>query len=314
MSDNSFLDGEEFAAIRDAIASSQARQHGPVDDKLALEAMPIALLAEDRAAERALPDGQRIVERWLPEVRHVLGRLFGKELEISLGMAEAVDPVGIKRSLQNSWITRIELAGRRGTCLLAISGPILEASAIQRFGGEVVATGTGRAPSVTILSLFAVLGHALSATLGEAWKEVQGCTIEFAQDDIALERGRRSLELAKFSIVIEVVVKGSVEGSLRIVSSPEMLAAPPRALDAVPAEPGAIGTALGSVPALIRVEMGRTRIALRDLLTLTPGQVLTLDHYVGDVLPVRCAGRLVAQGKAIISRGTLAVEIVPPEL
>ncbi|MBI4510282.1 MAG: FliM/FliN family flagellar motor switch protein [Deltaproteobacteria bacterium] len=307
--DDSFLDGEEFAAIREALSSSQAKRRSGAQERVQLDASPVALIAEDRAAERALPDGQKIVDRWISEVKIVLGRMFGKDLECVHGMAETVDSNGVKRALEKAWIVRVEIAGRRGVCLLAVSGPLLEATAVQRFGGEVIPTGTGRNPSGTVLSLFAPLGHALARTLGEAWKELQGATVEFGDDDMALERGRRALELAKLSVVIEIHVHGNVEGSLRIVASPEMLAAPPRALDAVPAEPGAIALALGGVKSLLRVELGRFRISLKKLRKLKPGTVLTLDRFVGDRLPVRCAGVLVGQGKAVLSRGAVSVEM-----
>lgn len=310
MSDDSFLDGEEYAAIRDAISSAETRRKG-TSERLQVDATPIALIAEDRAADRALPDGQKIVERWLPECKTVLSRVFSKDIEVGLSSAETVDMGGTKRALLGAWLMRLDIQGRRGGALLAVSGPILEGAAVHRFGGEIVPTGSGRPASGTILSLFSTLGSALAQTLGEAWKEAQGAIVEYGDDDIAIERARRALESAKLTVLIELQVKGAIEGIIRLVVSPEVLAAPPPALEAIPAEPEDIAAAIGEVPALVRVEMGQTRIPLRALRSLKPGTVLTLNRFVGDNLPVRCQGIVVAQGRAIISRGALAVEITP---
>ncbi|MFH0902356.1 MAG: FliM/FliN family flagellar motor switch protein [Pseudomonadota bacterium] len=312
--DKSFLDSEEYAAIRDALSGGGRGGGGSGSGRghVEIPAVPVALISEDRATERAIPDGQKLVDRWIPEVRHVLGRLFGKEVEVSAGQAEIVDDNGVKRALEKCWMARIEVPGRRGVCLLVASGPILEIHAVHRFHGEAFA-GAGRSASPTIVSLFGPLGHALARGLAEAFKEVQGAIVEISADDNSLEQARRSLERAKTSVVLEIQIKGNVEGTVRLVTSPEVLAAPPRQLEAVPAEPGALKRALGSVPSLLHVEMGRTSMPLRSLGELQPGTILTLDRFVGDLLPVRCQGVLVAKGRAVISRGALAVEIAQPD-
>lgn len=305
--DESYLDSEEYAAIREAMGGQVGRR-----GDVALEAVAVALIAEDRAAERAIPDGQKIIERWVPELRHVLGRVFGKDIDFTPGMAQIVDEAGFKRAIANAWLTRIEVPGRRGVGFLAVTGPILEVTAVQRFGGEALVS-LARPPSITVLSLFAPIGRALAHSMNEAWKEVQGCLVEFAEDDLAVEKARRALERAKISVVIEIQIKGAVEGVIRLVVAPETLAAPPRQLEAMPVAPGAIEAALGEVRALVQVEMGRTRLPLQGLLALTPGTVLMLDRFVGDPLPIRCAGVLVGQGRAILSRGALAVELTRRE-
>lgn len=299
----SYLNNEEYAAIREAMG-----EYGIRLGDVVIEAVPVALIAEDRAAERAIPDGQKIVERWVPELRHVLARVFGKDLEFTPGMAEIVDQTGFKRATTHSWLLRLTVEGRRGAGFMCVSGPILEATAVQRVGGEAV-IGLARAPSLTVLALFSPVGRALATALRESWKEVQEALIDFSEDEILIEETRRTLERAKISVVVEIQIKGNVEGTIRLVVPPEILAAPPRRLDATPAQPGAIEQALGEVPSMVQVEMGKVAMPLRGLLDLKPGMVLTLDRFVGDPLPVTCGGVHVAQGRAILSRGVLAVEI-----
>lgn len=306
--DKGLLDGEEYAAIREAIAGTHSAKR-EYAQQTSLDAQPIALIAEDRAAERAVPDGQRLLERWVPEIRHVIGRLFGKDIDVTISTAEIVDESALKRMLSNCWMTRIDVTGRRGVCILITSGPLLEAAAVQRFGGEAVSVGMGRNPSQTVLSLFTPLGQALTRTLAECWKEVQGCVLTFAEDDVALERARRTLERTKITVLLELQVKGVVDGTIRLLASPEILAAPPRQLEAIPAEPGQIERALGEVDVQVRVELGKTKIKLASFTDLTPGTVLTLHAFVGDLLPVRCQGVMIGYGRAVLSRGTMAVEM-----
>ena len=39
---------------------------------------------------------------------------------------------------------------------------------------------------------------------------------------------------------------------------------------------------------------------------------IALDRFVGDLLPVQCAGVVKAAGRALVARGLVAVEIADP--
>jgi len=81
---------------------------------------------------------------------------------------------------------------------------------------------------------------------------------------------------------------------------------------ASPATPAAAATT-AAVPALgrgiemlhgvvmdVTVEIGRTRMTVRDLLALTPGTVLELDRAAGSPADLLVNGRLVARGEVVV--------------
>ncbi|MBM7516421.1 flagellar motor switch protein FliN [Nocardioides nitrophenolicus] len=66
-------------------------------------------------------------------------------------------------------------------------------------------------------------------------------------------------------------------------------AAPPRGLEL-----------LQGVDMEVTVELGRTRMTVRDLLALTPGAVLELDRAAGSPADLLVNGRLVARGEVVV--------------
>jgi flagellar motor switch protein FliN/FliY len=65
--------------------------------------------------------------------------------------------------------------------------------------------------------------------------------------------------------------------------------APPRRLDL-----------LLDVPLGIKVELGRTRLTVQQVLGLVPGSVLELDKLGGEPMDVLVNDRLIARGEAVV--------------
>jgi len=64
----------------------------------------------------------------------------------------------------------------------------------------------------------------------------------------------------------------------------------------------------------VTVELGRTRLPVQDLLTLTPGAVLELDRAAGSPVDLLVNGRLIARGEVVVvdeDFGLRVTEIVP---
>lgn len=70
-----------------------------------------------------------------------------------------------------------------------------------------------------------------------------------------------------------------------------------------------IADVLQEVSLEVVVELGRTELGLRQLLSLRPGDVVRLSTATDDALVVRVAGMPKLAGAPIVSRGQLAVEI-----
>lgn len=71
---------------------------------------------------------------------------------------------------------------------------------------------------------------------------------------------------------------------------------------------------LYDVEMILTTEIGRARLPLRDVLSLTPGSILELDRAAGSPADIMVNGRLVARGEVVVVDEHYAVrvtEIVP---
>jgi len=70
------------------------------------------------------------------------------------------------------------------------------------------------------------------------------------------------------------------------------------------------------VPLGVSVELGRTKIAVRDMLQLGPGSVLELDKMIGEPLDILVNDKLIARGEVVVfdeNFGIRITDIIKPE-
>ena len=66
-----------------------------------------------------------------------------------------------------------------------------------------------------------------------------------------------------------------------------------------------------SIPITLNVEVGNTKLKLRDLLSVAQGTVLELDRSVGDLLDIKVNDAVIAKGEVVaISQNKLGVRIL----
>ncbi len=63
------------------------------------------------------------------------------------------------------------------------------------------------------------------------------------------------------------------------------------------------------VPVTVTLEVGRTRMSVRDLLQLTHGSVVELDRRSGEPLDVLVNGTLVARGEVVVINDHFGIRI-----
>jgi flagellar motor switch protein FliN/FliY len=63
------------------------------------------------------------------------------------------------------------------------------------------------------------------------------------------------------------------------------------------------------VPLEVTVEIGRAKVALRDLLQLCPGSVVELAKLAGEPLDVLVNGRPIARGEAVMVNDKFGVRL-----
>lgn len=66
----------------------------------------------------------------------------------------------------------------------------------------------------------------------------------------------------------------------------------------------------GDVTVRLAVELGRTEMALKDVLALAEGSVVPLDRLTDELLEVTANGRAIARGEVIAKDGRFALRIV----
>ncbi len=59
----------------------------------------------------------------------------------------------------------------------------------------------------------------------------------------------------------------------------------------------------------LAVEIGRTRMPVRDVLTLEPGRVVELDRAAGSPADIRLNGRLIGHGTVVVADGDFAIRV-----
>lgn len=73
---------------------------------------------------------------------------------------------------------------------------------------------------------------------------------------------------------------------------------------------------LRDVSLRVKVELGRGRMLLRDVLRLTKGSVVELEKHAGDPLDIYVNNRLIARGEVLVLNENFCVritEILSPE-
>jgi flagellar motor switch protein FliN/FliY len=94
-------------------------------------------------------------------------------------------------------------------------------------------------------------------------------------------------------------------------------AAPPEELSAAPgAAPSAAGGGkidldlLMDVQVTLSVEIGRTRLPIKDLLALSEGSIVSLDRGVNEPLDLMVNGTLIARGEVVESGGQFGLRLI----
>ncbi len=304
------LSAEELDAIQAAISQS-AKKAGAAQPTV--DAMPVPLIADDRAAERARPNGLRIGNRWGAFLRERLARLTSATIDVEVVGSETVEAGTLREEIAAGWTRCIDVPGRPSPAVVLVTGPIVDALSAVVLGGRAEGGRGARRPSPASLRLFERPGGIVCEALRTAWREEQSIDVKPAADPERVEKWRHDIGDGDVIVVVTLSVGEPAAGVVRLCARPETLVVPPAPFESVPAPQGAIEEALGGVPIEVRVELGKIRLSMGELQRLAPGTLLPLHKFVDDPLPVALAGKVKAHGRALVSRGVMAVEITEVE-
>ena len=65
-----------------------------------------------------------------------------------------------------------------------------------------------------------------------------------------------------------------------------------------------------NLPVDVRVEIGRAKVAIVDLLNLCQGTVIELDHLASDMIDLTMNDKIVAQGEAVVVNENFGIRIL----
>jgi flagellar motor switch protein FliN/FliY len=113
------------------------------------------------------------------------------------------------------------------------------------------------------------------------------------------------------ALAVPLVSQGANVGALVIITPASQAAAELPHLDPSPGPQAAHRSiaALGDVEMSVSVELGRTRIAIRDLLAIHNGAVVQLDRAVSHPVDIFVNGTLIARGEVVVVDECFAVRI-----
>ena len=189
------------------------------------------------------------------------------------------------------------------------------------WAGAAVATLTGTADGTVAV----LVGPDLVAALAESpmGPLELGAAVQPALDAAAAALGTtasagRSLDAAEVPAALAAathsvpLLAGGSTAAVLLLGGTTPQVAPVRTASAAPApvaptRPGI--ELLHGVAMDVTVELGRTRLSVRELLALTPGDVLELDRAAGSPADLLVNGRLIARGEVVVVDEDFALRI-----
>jgi len=302
---------EEFEALRTAMGRPRkAPGPMPATDPDA-DASPVALIDDDQKAEKAKPDADRILKRWVRSVPVVVQRMCKTTVEVGLPTIEIIEGSVVKAMLENAWCRVIHVRSISDSAIVLVEGPMVEGLSVRMLGADLSENDEQeRPPSPVARQLFTRMGVALANALVHAWREEQSCWVELNEEPDVADEWPRGLADDDLVLHAELDVSGETRGKITLICRPETAVLRPPPASTTPVAPGAVEAALGAVPIEVDVELGRTKMSLKSFSKLSEGSVLLLDRFLHDPLPLRVAGKIKGQAKPMASNGSLVVEIL----
>lgn len=304
------LTDDEREALRESIAASVSPSTGSSSKKKkkkGAQARPVALIAEDQAAERVTPLARRVAERWGTHVGRVIPPLTGVKVSI-----KAIDEIEtnsgeILERLRSTWVCEMKPKRSNAAVAVAVSGRMIPDLAATMLGGTFKLSEES-SPTPATIRVFEKLGERLAEAASVAFEHECGG---------ALKRGRYPLHAETWSplvdgepmLMVSVGIEGETEGQLHLVASPDALNRPRNDARELKSIRPPVRELLGQLETDLSVQLGCSKTTASKFAQLGPGSVLTLDALVGDSVRIFVGGELRATGRAVLMGEMVAVEV-----
>jgi flagellar motor switch protein FliN/FliY len=248
-----------------------------------LDRAPEALRAAALAAGRPLPVGEPITAdqpRLLTDAMEDLAGADAQALAVSVTGAAA------------------------GTVTLVVAGAV--AQALQ--DGPLGAADLTAALISPVTDAVAELEQAFPATLHVGVADaVEAHAIGFGPEALAVPLTAGGANVAV--LVVELSADDRTAVPVIQEVGDELAAFTPLVDHAAPVQQPRSLDLLHDVEMAVTVELGRTRMAVRDLLALAPGAVVELDRAAGSPVDVLVNGKLIARGEVVVIDDDFGIRI-----
>jgi flagellar motor switch protein FliM len=317
------LDNNEVEALMQAIQEGRVSSEGGDPGSTSGPVLPYDLTSQDRIIRGQMPTLDSINDR--------IASLFGKNLagRTRLDIRVAATPATLLKfgdvgSLLNApgTVGVMSLGAGHGLALLVLEGELghsLLAGALgDRKARSAPANAEGHSELTNLEKL--VLKHLLgmlSDAMGLAWTGV----LPFKPEVMRFESDPRMVMIANPSDVIILCsfeITGAIDGRLQ-VALPYAAVEPAKKLLTSPPRLGgqrdvrfstALARELDGVEVELKVQMGRRKLSLNELLNMAVGDVLTLNTSETAPLPVFVQGRPKMTASPRVVGGGMAIEIL----
>lgn len=301
------LTAEELAAIRDQVSKKVAASADPVTE---LVVTPIALIQDDRSAERIRPDALRLSEHWVKRATTSIRRASSLTIDLASTRLDVIEGSSLRPTFASSWTRFLEDSTRKRPVLLTVEGPFVEAVTARLLGATDEKPGRPRAPSEVGRALFARIGQLIAASFRAVALETADIELVEVEGREPADDLRRYFLEQDSLIAVTIETTEPAEGRWRLITRPETLSSRPHGSGHI-ARPSRrlLEELLEPVRVEVSVELGRARLAIRELKDLVPGALFELDTSVESPLPIRCGNVIKAYGKPVLVSGAVSVEI-----
>jgi flagellar motor switch protein FliM len=317
------LDNNEVEALMQAIQEGRVSPEGGEGGGASGPVLPYDLTSQDRIIRGQMPTLDSINDR--------IASLFGKNLagRTRLDVRVAATPATLLKfadvgSLLNApgTVGVMSLGAGHGLALLVLEGELGHALLSGALGDRKARTapagGEGHAELTNLEKM--VLKHLLgmlSEAMGTAWTGV----LPFKPEVMRFESDPRMVMIANPSDVIILCsfeITGAIDGRIQ-VALPYAAVEPAKKLLTSPPRLGgqrdqrfsqALARELDGVEVELKVQMGRRKLSVNELLNMSVGDVLTLNTSESAPLPVFVQGRPKMVGAPRVVGGGMAIEIL----
>lgn len=186
-----------------------------------------------------------------------------------------------------------------GRIALVVAAQMAEALQDGPLGASDLATALGGPLADAIASLERDLGGTLRAGVAEV---VEAGALSFGPNAVLVPLRDGASTVA--ALVVELATAALPEANPHHTAEFSPL---------VTEQPGPVADRsldmLHDVEMQVTVELGRTRMAVRDLLSLAPGAVVELDRAAGSPVDVLVNGKLIARGEVVVVDDDFGIRI-----